>query len=675
LPPLGLTQVLAFRPCFRVVRDGDDRLFLLSEEQCFMLGGAAHARVAALLDGVRPLGRVLGELRGELHPAVAYDAVLSLVARGYVTAVEPGPAPPARLALTALRGDTSDVRLALELAGLEVGAGGALTVVVVEDYLDPALDAWNRDALAAGTSWTPLRPDGASPWIGPVFGRGRRGGPCWACLAHRLRANRPVETYLAARGTPATPPRLADAAVRRAALAMAALWLRQLLAAGVASPAGDRLHPLLDRASGEHVLHARPQCAVCGDAGLYTRRAAQPVALEPRPASFTDDGGHRVVSPEETFARHAHLVSPLTGVVSSLGPMPGADPALQPVFAAGVFNLPEEVTSADDFQAATMGKGRSTAQARAAALCEALERQSARFHGDEPRRAATLDELGDEAVSPDDIQLFSAAQREPFDRRAVVDWTPAWSLTHDRRRWLPTGLCYLGAPDRRRFEMSSNGHAAGNCLEEAILQGFLELVERDATAIWWYGRHRRPGVPLADPSLALRAAHLGGQGYEVWALDLTHDLEIPVYAAVGCARGRWRLGFGAHLDARLALDRALAELGQLAAVPAEPLPALADAPFLRPDGTGDLRRAAAPLDLRDSVLLCVERAARAGLETIVLDQSRPDLGVSAVKVVVPGLRHIWPRFAPGRLYEVPVRLGWRAAALSEAELNPVPLRL
>jgi oxazoline/thiazoline synthase len=41
--------------------------------------------------------------------------------------------------------------------------------------------------------------------------------------------------------------------------------------------------------------------------------------------------------------------------------------------------------------------------------------------------------------------------------------------------------------------------------------------------------------------------------------------------------------------------------------------------------------------------------------------------------VVPGLRHFWPRFGPGRLYDVPVRLGWREHPLDESQLNPVPL--
>ena len=62
-----------------------------------------------------------------------------------------------------------------------------------------------------------------------------------------------------------------------------------------------------------------------------------------------------------------------------------------------------------------------------------------------------------------------------------------------------------------------------------------------------------------------------------------------------------------------------------------------------------------------------------GLELLVLDQTRPDIGLPVVKVIVPGLRHFWARFAPGRLYDVPVQLGWRTSPISEADLNPIPL--
>jgi len=70
---------------------------------------------------------------------------------------------------------------------------------------------------------------------------------------------------------------------------------------------------------------------------------------------------------------------------------------------------------------------------------------------------------------------------------------------------------------------------------------------------------------------------------------------------------------------------------------------------------------------------CRARLERLGLEVLVLDQTRPDIGVPVVKVIVPGLRHFWARFGAGRLYDVPVRLGHRRRRSAERSLNPVPL--
>ena len=61
------------------------------------------------------------------------------------------------------------------------------------------------------------------------------------------------------------------------------------------------------------------------------------------------------------------------------------------------------------------------------------------------------------------------------------------------------------------------------------------------------------------------------------------------------------------------------------------------------------------------------------MEMLVLDQTRADIGVSVAKVIVPGLRHFWARFAPGRLYDVPVQMGWLTRPLKEEELNPIPI--
>jgi ribosomal protein S12 methylthiotransferase accessory factor len=80
-------------------------------------------------------------------------------------------------------------------------------------------------------------------------------------------------------------------------------------------------------------------------------------------------------------------------------------------------------------------------------------------------------------------------------------------------------------------------------------------------------------------------------------------------------------------------------------------------------------------DLADDVRACQTLVERAGMEVLVLDQTRPEIGLPVARVIVPGLRHFWPRLAPGRLYDVAVRLGWFARPLAEHELNPIPMFL
>ena len=161
----------------------------------------------------------------------------------------------------------------------------------------------------------------------------------------------------------------------------------------------------------------------------------------------------------------------------------------------------------------------------------------------------------------------------PLDPGAEIDWTPVWSLTRQEPRYLPTAFCYFNAPqpDGEPFCIGdSNGNAAGNTLEEAVLQGFLELVERDAVALWWYNRVKRPEVDLdsfADPYLDRVRAYLRDRGRDLWVIDLTSDLKIPVFAALSRETdGREERivpGFGAHLDPHVALMRAVTEMNQM----------------------------------------------------------------------------------------------------------------
>jgi ribosomal protein S12 methylthiotransferase accessory factor len=101
---------------------------------------------------------------------------------------------------------------------------------------------------------------------------------------------------------------------------------------------------------------------------------------------------------------------------------------------------------------------------------------------------------------------------------------------------------------------------------------------------------------------------------------------------------------------------------------------LQDHPFLVPGDGSPVQPASADkfgaLDAREQAKACANLAQRAGLDFLVLDQTRPDVEVPVVRVIVPGLRHFYRRFAPGRLYDVPVKLGLRERPLAEDELNP-----
>jgi ribosomal protein S12 methylthiotransferase accessory factor len=182
----------------------------------------------------------------------------------------------------------------------------------------------------------------------------------------------------------------------------------------------------------------------------------------------------------------------------------------------------------------------------------------------------------------------------------------------------------------------------------------------------------------------------------VWVLDLTADLDIPVTAAVsrriGGPREDIMFGFGAHLDPHIALRRSLTELNQVLPAVVDLTPAawqeldtdlqrwlstatVANQPYLLPSTTAPAvrHRYGWQPDLHADVRLIQSRLEALGLEVLVLDQTRPDIGLPVVKVIVPGLRHFWSRLAQGRLYDVPVTLGRLDKPSAYDELNPIPL--
>ena len=699
-------------------------VFFIGERRQWLATSRQVVVVSRLIDGTRGADALIAAAAPHLSPPEVLYTLSQLSKAGVLADAPAAPPPPTDTPptlhtrnLTVQATDAASAgALAAALAGqgvfLEPGEAGpsAPRLLLLSDYLAPEAARLIAAAEAAGTLWMPVKIAGERCYFGPSFGPDL--AACPLCLAERLQANRPVEAWLAAAtGRPFGASR--SARIGPNGLALAEALAPQIAAAlagpGLAALAADAVVEH-DPRTGAFLRHPLPRRACCPRCGVEPNPEPAPIHLRPGLPVRRRAGGYRAVPAEEVCVRLAPLVSDLTGRIASLERLDLPPAAVGRHVSAGTYlTVPRAARPGfDDFHGVCLGKGRNPAQAQASALAEAVERISAGWRDGLTARTATLTDLGDDAIAPERLWNFSTAQIEaraawnaatPDPRRQVPDplppdhpiaWVRAWSLTADRWRWLPRDHCHANAPEPRYGRFNPNGHAAGGSLEEATLQAFLELVERDCTAIWWYNRLRRPWLdPHAAPDPYVRGLARGfaAQGWRCWLLDLTTDLAIPCLAAFARAEsdGRWCIGFGCHFETGLAVERAMSELAQLFRADGRDGPppwapiADGDERFLFPEGdpgAGPPDAPTAGIATLDRLIdWCRDRVAARGMEMLVLDQTHPDIGLPVVKVVVPGLRHFWPRFGPGRLYDVPVAMGWLAAPRAEAELNPSHLFL
>lgn len=687
----------------------------LSESTVEAVSGRIYPPLASMLSENKTLSQIIAQMAGSLDVLQVVYGVGKLRGGGWINE-DPADAlpPPLEVLRESLQADAGEARRRLELSGVAVralaGSGtedleallqlqglrvsheedAAFLIVVTDDVHRPELDAINAAALAAGRPWMLVRPFGSVVWSGPVFQPGR--GPCWACLASGLTRVRAAWGIPEAVALPLSELELA--AGRHAAWSLAVLEAAKWL---IRPPDHSRFvtFDLKSCSLETHTVLRREDCLACGNPA--SRRESLPLLLAGRGKALVFDGGYRAAPPEETYARYEHLIGPLTGIVHSVERVTAAGTGVFSVYAAR-HNFQMSRTSVRTEM--SFGKGITEAQARTGALCEALEAFSGIARGDEPLIRASLRDLGETGIHPKALLGFSERQYEvreewnrlappalvvpePFDENEPVDWTPAWSLTNGLNRLVPAAYCWYDHPAKRPFCWAdSNGNAAGASIEDAVLQGLFELIERDAIALWWYNRARRPAVAISighDDALRRQLRALG-RGLSV--LDLTTDLGVSVFVAVsaGTAAHDLLLGFGANFDPMIAYTRALTELEQGLAIRLAYghsgvfFGQMTDRAFLEPDSsqpTKTIADFAAPYsdDLRSDVMQCVELLRGKQLEVLVVDQTRAAVGLPVVKVIVPGLRHFWRRLASGRLNDVPAKLGWVERPLREEDLN------
>lgn len=279
----------------------------------------------------------------------------------------------------------------------------------------------------------------------------------------------------------------------------------------------------------------------------------------------------------------------------------------------------------------------------------------------------------------------------------AAGWTQVTRLDDAASIWCPAPLCFGRYVSPTRAEpfagFDNNGCAAGPNREEALARALLELIERDATGLWWQRGIARPRLDARSvaSSRLLRSldAHEVETGRECWFLDLTTDIAIPVVAAISVEDDGTlpALGVacrpliadaveGAFLEmvqSELSLAGLLQRLDEDEASPTDLELSrwfdevdIGDAPWLAPHGVAEH-----PLTAAAGTAL--ERLGACGLAAYAMELTREALAIPVVKAIVPKLAHFRRPQGEGRLLRVPEQLGWHSLLPGGGEINPRPL--
>jgi ribosomal protein S12 methylthiotransferase accessory factor len=452
--------------------------------------------------------------------------------------------------------------------------------------------------------------------------------------------------------------------------------------------------------------------------------------LEANPISLSRLRDGPTVSLEEGLQRAHRLVSNRVGIISQVEfvELAPEEPKVywtrsHPADASALFGRPAlnfgVAASADPNKAIMKAVG------------ESVERYCSSQYDKEEFWFATYEELGTDAVPPQNFALFSEKQYaqvdfpfSPMTQQTPLRWVPGYSLNRDKPVWIPAAFVYVPYEidplgESRVHYPISTGLACAPNLAMAIYKAILEAIERDAFMITWHNRLSRRQINLEsvnDPFVQRLLSLIKGVPVCCHAWDLSLDISVPtilvVFSSTSGHPPYTVMGIGTALDPNRALIQALEEVYlsywgmklyarentdyqpepdyQNVNTPIQHGYAHAVWPELR-ESFKFLFASDKKLSIQDlpnvsnesmvaNVNTLVNLLNEKGLDVIIADLTTPDIddvGFKVVRAVIPGLQPLdvnhASRYLGGkRLYEVPCHMGLLGKPTAEEDLNPYP---
>jgi len=568
-------------------------------------------------------------------------------------------------------------------------------------------------------------------WIGPAVHSDQKG--CLACFLTRLRNNTARSPHWAQDWQGATLHRKVSLTAMSSSIsdALAAVVKKKVneLPQRIDEVIRFQINPL---EISHHVFAPVSTCQHCQPLREDSEESAY-LHLRPRPKINLNDT--RIQNPlldlrnlrKRFVDRHVGIIRHIyLDVTSNLMPMMGAE---------------MKITGTNTVE---RGFGRTETRARSelVAILETLERYAShRPRGNFSHIRGSYAEISHrhpgQTLDPRSLILHAPEQySEPgyelvqYDDTLEFDWCWGHSMRCQRPILVPKQSVYywLDASQEKRENRfvydSSNGCAIGGSVEEAVLYGLCEAVERDAYLCAWYGRLSQVLIHvdrIKEPRSRLLMDRAKVQGYEIYLFDIRSGIDFPIVWAMIVdpspdAPVKSYCASAANVDWAQAVFSALAEVTTSMSVyqhtalawrpHAEQM--LHDSSFVREmhhhielysipesysrlqflfEQSGDscqkhVMTAGFPrnLDLTQELLELVRRTLVIAKDVVVVNlgfQMLEEFGLSAVKVLVPGLLpvtfgHQYRRVDLRRIKQAIRMRGGNWHSFTSDDINPYP---
>jgi ribosomal protein S12 methylthiotransferase accessory factor len=279
------------------------------------------------------------------------------------------------------------------------------------------------------------------------------------------------------------------------------------------------------------------------------------------------EGTHRVIAPKKTIEINEDKLR--VAGITRIADITDLDRIGLPIYTA------IRPTAEDGAVSIYGGKGITRDHAKASAMMEGFERYSAERHDSDETTIATIEEISalGEYINPESLNLPKDFKKENLDSMKL-EWSLAKDIISNEDYYVPTNAVYhpyvRGNDSESLFKSNTNGLASGNILEEAILHGIFEVIERDAWSIFELTHKNYAQIDtdsIESDIVNDTIDRFESEGIKIKLMDFTADINVPTIAAsaddtVTKDAGLLTLGMGTHLDPEVAILRALTEVAQ-----------------------------------------------------------------------------------------------------------------